>query len=29
MMEENGFYGHPEGFKVKSLRKVPWDVRNN
>jgi arylsulfatase A-like enzyme len=27
MMDENGFYGHPEGFKVKSLRKVPWDVR--
>mgnify|MGYP002762996521 CR=1 FL=1 len=29
MMDENGFYGHPEGFKLKSLRKVPWDVRNN
>jgi hypothetical protein len=29
LVGEQGTYGHPRGLKVKELRKVPWDVRED
>jgi hypothetical protein len=26
LLDEKGLYGHPPGFKLEKLRKVPWDV---
>jgi hypothetical protein len=29
LVGEKGLYGHPDGLKLKPLRKVPWDVNDD